>query len=578
MKKKYILTLASAVCVVMFLAGCGQEYKDIPSEAYFPVPGATDADSPVTPVTPVTPTGVVDTDTKILYKGTLGEHITDACLSTDGTKLYFIVRGASDGKIIERDMATGAEVELLSGLSDPFSLKYHDGKLFYTTDATTQQGKLNWYGVEKDPGTSLSLANNIDNPRYISMGVNTVLVPVFGRGYTTGGGLWIYDIKNNNFYSMLTQGSSADEADRADDLATQRCFDSFAYIQDGITYNNIYLSGSFGSIYQTNVVDFAMNALDAGKISYDAASQGVVVPFDNPTYNSDAQAVYDLPNHETSDDLNLNISKLLAMNWDDVPKVFTTSSIVCQVPDAQQQRFVADCKCLLTSATPGRLYDYQSAPMMSPICDSANSQVIVSMPWTVSGPGASNVPTLYISQVAKNDLTAKTDYTYPVKAVYKQATDNQGTPELVSPDPKRDSTIPENASQAVARHTNVGVYGRIYADTSIPYAFRLAQSKVDPNRFYFTAHGVSSENSNAGIWILKGNQVEKAVTWTAEEPQDYPSVVFVNDKRTYLPAGYEEIIWVCSGDSLNFDTGDFDNSAGLESKEPYVYSKIIKVN
>lgn len=41
MKKKYILTLASAVCVVMFLSGCGQEYKDIPSETYFPIPGAT---------------------------------------------------------------------------------------------------------------------------------------------------------------------------------------------------------------------------------------------------------------------------------------------------------------------------------------------------------------------------------------------------------------------------------------------------------------------------------------------------------------------------------------------------------
>lgn len=110
-----------------------------------------------------------------------------------------------------------------------------------------------------------------------------------------------------------------------------------------------------------------------------------------------------------------------------------------------------------------------------------------------------------------------------------------------------------------------GTDSSLVTDGSIPHVYKIVKSEVG-NKYYFTSMG----NANrAGVYMMDidGKNVERI----SESTMYYPAMLVVNDKRTDLPDGYEEIVWTTTGSDIDKGNASFDGGNG------HVYSKIIKV-
>lgn len=100
-----------------------------------------------------------------------------------------------------------------------------------------------------------------------------------------------------------------------------------------------------------------------------------------------------------------------------------------------------------------------------------------------------------------------------------------------------------------------------------PYAYKVVPSKVNPSKVYFTSMGNAG---NAGVYVMNIDGTN--VTKVSESAMYYPAMLVVNDKRTDLPEGYEEIVWTTTGSDIDKTTADFSGGNGA------VYTKVVEVN
>lgn len=106
----------------------------------------------------------------------------------------------------------------------------------------------------------------------------------------------------------------------------------------------------------------------------------------------------------------------------------------------------------------------------------------------------------------------------------------------------------------------------LISDGSIPAAYDIARSTVNPNIFYFTACGTSGSQ---GVYLYNSatGQTEKVAGPTTAQPMLAPARIMLTGKQG-LPTGYEEIIWTCGGGYFDTSTREFNGAQGA------VYSKI----
>ncbi len=104
---------------------------------------------------------------------------------------------------------------------------------------------------------------------------------------------------------------------------------------------------------------------------------------------------------------------------------------------------------------------------------------------------------------------------------------------------------------------------------SIPAAYNIIRSNVNPNKFYFTACGTTGA---VGVYTmdLNGENIEKIAGPTTNQPMISPARIIINESAS-LPAGYEEIIWTCGGGAFDATTKEFNGAQGA------VYSKIHQI-
>ena len=107
------------------------------------------------------------------------------------------------------------------------------------------------------------------------------------------------------------------------------------------------------------------------------------------------------------------------------------------------------------------------------------------------------------------------------------------------------------------------------ANGSIPAAYNIIRSTVNPNKFYFTACGTTGA---VGVYTmdLNGEHIEKIAGPTTNQPMISPARIIINECAN-LPEGYEEIIWTCGGGYFDTSTREFNGSQGA------VYSKIHQI-
>ncbi len=119
----------------------------------------------------------------------------------------------------------------------------------------------------------------------------------------------------------------------------------------------------------------------------------------------------------------------------------------------------------------------------------------------------------------------------------------------------------------------------VYSKASSPHIFSMV-----PSQYGLTVVGAYASLSGSfgagggGVYLLKGDG--SIVDINASNPkgyaQNYPTVILTNPyaKTTdgnLLPAGYEEVVWICSGGEFRTDTGLFDRGVS------YVYKRIVKI-
>lgn len=105
---------------------------------------------------------------------------------------------------------------------------------------------------------------------------------------------------------------------------------------------------------------------------------------------------------------------------------------------------------------------------------------------------------------------------------------------------------------------------------NIPAAYKVVQSKVNPNKYYFTSCGT---NGSQGVYSINsdGTNMVRIAQDTQTTPMLSPAMIIIN-QRDDLPDGYEQIIWTCGGGTFDKTTGKFTGSNGA------VYTKIHNIS